>query len=134
MKTTPIATIMTRDVVCVSPDQKIIDVKHIYEKQDFHNHIPVTESGKLVGIVSLVDFMYRIRGAGLDDNNPVYESLTVKEIMTSNPFALDQGASIEKAAQILKKGDYHALPIVNGDRIVGIVSTADLIAYFLERG
>jgi len=134
MKTTPIATIMTRDVVCVSPDQKIIDVKHIYEKLDFHHHIPVTEAGKLVGIVSLVDFMYRIRGAGLDDNNPVYESLTVKEIMTTNPFALDQGASIEEAAQILKKGDYHALPILDGDQIVGIVSTADLIAYFLKRG
>ena len=134
MKTTPIATIMTKDVVCVSPDQKIIDVKHIYEKKDFHNHIPVTEAGKLVGIVSLVDFMYRIRGAGLDDNNPVYESLTVKEIMTTNPFALDQGASIEEAAQILKKGDYHALPILDGDQIVGIVSTADLIAYFLKRG
>ena len=129
-----LSSIMTSDVVCVSPNQKIIDVKHIYEKTKFHHHIPVTEAGKLVGIVSLVDFMYRIRGAGLDDNNPVYESLTVKEIMTTNPFALDQGASIEEAAQILKKGDYHALPILDGDQIVGIVSTADLIAYFLERG
>ena len=134
MKTTPIAAIMTKDVVCVSPDQKIIDIKHIYEKQDFHHHIPVTKEGKLVGMVSLVDFMYRIQGAGLDDNNPVYKSLTVKQIMTSNPYALDQGASIEEAAQILKKGDYHALPIVDGQKVVGIVSTADMIRYFLERG
>ena len=44
MKTTPIDTIMTKDVVCVSPDQSIIDVKHIYEKEDFHHHIPVTKT------------------------------------------------------------------------------------------
>ena len=85
-------------------------------------------------MVSLVDFMYRIKGAGLDDSNPVYEALKVQDIMTSNPFALDQKASIEEAAQILKKGDYHALPIVDGDKVTGIVSTADMIRYFLERG
>lgn len=134
MKTTPIASIMTKDVVCVSPDQKIIDIKHIYEKQDFHHHIPVTKNGKLVGMVSLVDFMYRIQGAGLDDSTPVYKALKVKDIMTANPFALEQTASIEEAAQILKKGDYHALPILDGDRVTGIVSTADMIRYFLERG
>lgn len=134
MKTTPIATIMTKDVVCVSPDQKIIDIKHIYEKQNFHHHIPVTKDGNLVGMVSLVDFMYRIQGAGLDDSTPVYEALKVQDIMTANPFSLDQNASIEVAAQILKKGDYHALPIVDGNQVTGIVSTADMIRYFLERG
>lgn len=134
MKNTPIATIMTKDVICVSPEQKIIDIKHIYEKQDFHHHIPVTKDEKLVGMVSLIDFMYRIGGAGLDDNAPVYNQLKVHDIMTSNPVALNPSASIEKAAQILKEGNYHALPIVDGDAVVGIVSTADLIRYFMEKG
>ena len=86
-----------RDVVCVSPDQKIIDVKHIYEKRDFHHHIPVTEAGKLVGIVSLVDFMYRIRGAGLDDNNPVYKSHTLT-VVSLDPVAINL-ESDEKATE-----------------------------------
>lgn len=133
MKTVPITTIMTKDVVCVSPDQKILDIKHIYEKKDFHHHIPVTEAGKLVGMVSLVDFMYRIHGAGLDDSNAVYTQLNVGDIMTSNPVSLEITASIEEAAEILAQGRYRALPIVENEAVVGIVSTADMIHYFLQK-
>ena len=133
MKSTPISSIMTRNVVCVSPKQKILDVKHIYEKKNFHHHIPVTEAGKLVGMVSLIDFMYSIEGAGLDDKNTVYNKLMVKDIMTSNPHSASSNVSIEKVAHELAKGKYHAIPIVEGDKIVGIVSTADVIKYFLEQ-
>ncbi len=133
MKTTPIAAIMTKDVVCVSPDQKILDIKHIYEKKDFHHHIPVTKAGNLVGIISLVDFMYRIQGASLDDSNSVYTTLTAADIMTPNPVTLGPEASIEEAAEIFANGRYRALPIVENKAIVGIVTTADIIGYLLHR-
>jgi len=120
-------------VVCVSPGQKILDVKHIYEKKDFHHHIPVTENKKLVGMISLVDFMYKINGAGLDDTNAVYNTLTVKDIMTTHPYTMNSDATIEEVARVLAKGDYHAIPIVEEDRIVGIVSTADMIQFFIDQ-
>ena len=132
MKNIPVSKIMTNEVVCVTPDQKIIDIKHIYEKKKFHHHIPVTKDNKLVGMVSLVDFMYRIQGAGLADDHAIYNELSVKDIMTKNPFALEKQATIEDVAKILAKGHYHAIPILDGDLIVGIVSTADVIRYFLE--
>lgn len=133
MKTTPIAAIMTKEVVCVSPDQKILDIKHIYEKKDFHHHIPVTKEGNLVGIISLVDFMYRIQGAGLDDSDAVYTTLSAGEIMTSNPATLGPEATIEEAAEILASGRYRALPIVENKAIVGIVTTADIIRYLMQK-
>lgn len=132
MKSNSITTIMTKDVVCVTSEQSILDVKHIYEKKDFHHHIPVTENGKLVGMVSLIDFMYHIEGAGIDDNDKVYSELKVKNIMTQNPFYLTTSANIEDVAKELAKGYYHAIPIVEGDKIKGIVSTADIIQYFLK--
>ena len=133
MKSDSISTIMTKNVVCVSPQQKIVDVKHIYEKSNFHHHIPVTKNNKLVGMVSLIDFMYRINGAGLDDRNEVYNTLTVKDIMTKNPHYSYPDASIEEIAQILSKGNFRAIPIINSDKeVVGIVSTADLINSFLK--
>ena len=112
MKSAPISTIMTKKVVCVTPDQKIIDVKHIYEKKKFHHHIPVTEDGKLVGILSLIDFMYHIKGAGLNDDNAIYNELTVKDIMTSNPYAVSPETSIIDVAEEFAKGRYHAVPII----------------------
>ena len=128
-----LSSIMTSDVVCVSPNQKIIDVKHIYEKTKFHHHIPVTENDNIVGMVSLVDFMYRIKGAGLDDNNAVYNELTVKDIMTTNTFTLSPDASIEEAANEFAKGYYHAIPIVSRGKVIGIVSTTDVIKFFLNK-
>jgi len=132
MKSTPISNVMTKNVVSVTPEQKIIDVKHIYEKKEFHHHIPVVANNKLVGMVSLIDFMYHIKGAGLSDTNKVYTELTVKDIMTENPFSLTPNAFIEEAARELAKGTYHAIPIIDGGTLVGILSTADVIRHALQ--
>ncbi|MBT8263524.1 MAG: CBS domain-containing protein [Bacteroidia bacterium] len=133
MASTPVSSIMTKNVVCVTPDQKLIDVKHIYEKIKFHHHIPVTENDKLVGMVSLIDFMYRIKGAGLDDSNKIYHELTVKDIMSPNPYAVAPETSIDEIAEVLVKGRYRAIPIVESEKIAGIISTADVIKYYLHK-
>lgn len=132
MKTQSITSIMTKNVVCVTSEQSILDVKHIYEKKTFHHHIPVTENGKLQGMISLVDFMYHIAGAGINDDTIIYKKLKTKDIMTAHPFYLTTNATIEDVAKILAKGNYHAVPIVENEKIVGIVSTADVIQFFLE--
>jgi len=131
MKTTSIITIMTKNVVCVSPEQFLIDVKHIYEKKKWHHHIPVIENEALVGMVSLIDFMYHIAGAGISDDHKIYKELRVKDIMTQKPFYLTTSATIEDAAKVLTEGYYHAIPILENNKIVGIVSTVDIIKFFL---
>ena len=131
MKTTSITTIMTKNVVCISPDQFLIDVKHIYEKKKWHHHIPVIENEALVGMVSLIDFMYHIAGAGISDDHKIYKELRVKDIMTQKPFYLTASATIEDAAKVLTEGYYHAIPILENNKIVGIVSTVDIIKFFL---
>ncbi|MFH6769066.1 CBS domain-containing protein [Gaetbulibacter aquiaggeris] len=133
MKSHPITTLMTKNVVCVSPEQQLLDVKHIYEKKNFHHHIPVVKNEKLVGMVSLVDFMYNIAGGGMDDDYKIYKELKVKDIMTSKPFSLTTEASVEEVAQVLSEGNYHAIPILENDKLVGIVSTADVIKFFLMK-
>ena len=133
MKSVPVSSIMTKEVVCVAPEQKIIDVKHIYEKKKFHHHIPVTEDGKLVGMLSLIDFMYHIKGAGLNDDNAIYNELTVKDIMTSKPYAVNPDTSITAIAEEFTKGRYHAIPIVENERVIGIVSTADVIRFYMKK-
>lgn len=133
MKSNLVTKIMTKNVVCVSSEQSLLDVKHIYEKKNFHHHIPVTNNEQLVGMVSLVDFMYNIAGAGINDDNVIYRKLKVKDIMTEHPFYLTSDATVEDVAKLLAKGQYHAVPIVEENKkIVGIVSTADIIKFFLQ--
>lgn len=132
MKANSIITIMTKDVISVSPEQFLLDVKHIYEKEQFHHHIPVVENGELVGIISLIDFMYNIEGAGINDDHKIYKALRVKDIMSQKPFCLTTNATIEDAAKLLAEGHYHAIPILENKNIVGIVTTADIIKFFLK--
>ena len=123
---------MTTNVVSVSPHQNLLDVKHINERKKFHHHIPVVENNKLVGMVSLIDFMYNISGAGIKDDHKVYKELKVKDIMTPKPFYLTTASTIEDTAKVLAKGNYHAIPILENEGLAGIVSTADIIEYFLR--
>ena len=132
MKTNSITNVMTKNVVCVTPDQNLLDVKHIYEKENFHHHIPVVENEQLVGMVSLLDFMYHISGAGISDDNAIYKKLKVKDILSPNPFYMTSNASVEEVALVLSEGRYHAVPILDNDKLVGIVSTADIIKYYLD--
>jgi CBS domain-containing protein len=132
MDSTAISKIMTKNVECVSPSQKIIDVKHIYEKRNFHHHIPVVENDKLVGMVSLIDFMSRINNASLSDSDPVYNELSVKDIMSTNPTTVNTSSTIEDAAKILARGEFHALVVTDNGKVEGIVSTADVIKFFIQ--
>ena len=133
MKSNSIKLVMTKDVISVSPEQNLLDVKHIYEKKRWHHHIPVLENEKLVGMVSLIDFMYNIVGAGINDDHEVYKKLKVKDIMTQNPFHLTTSASVEDVAKVLSTQHFHAVPILENGKLVGIVSTDDIINYYLNK-
>jgi len=128
----PISSIMTSSVESVSPDQKIIDIKHIYEQPDFHSHIPVIENDKIVGIVSLVNFMRAIHYASLDDNEEVYHEIKAEDIMTPNPSSVSPETSIRNVAEILSKGEFHSMLIATDGRLNGIVTTTDILKMLLK--
>ncbi|NND94162.1 MAG: CBS domain-containing protein [Flavobacteriales bacterium] len=132
MKNTPVSDVMTVNPQSVSPSQPLLDVKHLYEKKDFHHHIPVIEGEKLVGMISLLDFMYGIKGAGIDDSSPIYSEKLVKDIMSTNLMTLDDQASLHEAAELFTSGEFHSIPIVSGERLVGIITTTDLIRHLIN--
>ena len=46
MKTNSIIPVMTKNVVYATPEQNLLDIKHIYEKKKWHHHIPIVENEK----------------------------------------------------------------------------------------
>jgi CBS domain-containing protein len=128
----PVSDIMTKNVVTVSSSQKLVDVKHIFEKKEFHHHIPVVDNEILTGIISLIDFMYAMKNASLDDDEEVYTKQRVKDIMHANPITKSSLSSIKDVAEELAKGEVHAIVIADDGMLKGIISTADVIRYFLK--
>lgn len=128
----PVSSIMTTQVDMVSPEQKLVDIKHLYEKTPFHHHIPVVVNNKVTGMVSLVDFMRAIGNASLNDTDPVYQNMTVRDIMTENPLTIKSDTTIKKAAKDLTRGEVHAFIIADHGELKGILSYTDIISYLLR--
>lgn len=128
-----VGELMSTNIECVQPDQKIIDLKHIYEQDNFHQHVPVTQEDKLVGIVSLIDFMRAIHNASLDDNETVYHSILVKDIMSPNPVSIAKGVSLEEATKMLIDGGFHSLIVADNGKVEGIITTTDLLKHFISK-
>ena len=127
-----ISDVMTREVITIKPSQKLVDIKHIFEKKNFHHHIPVAENGKLKGMISLTDFLFAIKNASLDDNENVYHKLLARDIARAHPVTILSKVTLRIAAEILAKGEVHAIVVCDDGYIKGIISSADIIRYVLD--
>jgi len=128
----PVTKVMSSPLVSVEPTQCLVDVKHIFEKRSFHHHIPVTENGYLKGMVSLVDFLFALKNASLDERDTVYYSMKVADVMRIEPVYVPATASVKQVAEILAQGEIHAVVVLENEKAVGIVSTSDLIREVLK--
>jgi predicted transcriptional regulator len=129
--TDTVFSIMTSEVCSLNPNQLLLDVKHIFEKKSFHHHIPIVTDKKLVGMVSLIDFMRKIGNASLDNADPVYQT-QVDEIMTLNPIKINANSTIKDAIELLLSGNIHALVVTNDkNEVVGMLSTKDFLKILL---
>lgn len=139
--TTPVKEIMSTEVISISPESTVKDVKEILEKNRLH-HIPVVDGQELVGIVSMTDFLRLSMGATLYEageafdnegiNELIYDSLKVSEVMTKNPATVSPESTIQDAADLFELNMFHALPVVEGSELKGIISTFDLIRFLMK--
>ncbi|MGI9260522.1 MAG: CBS domain-containing protein, partial [Woeseiaceae bacterium] len=130
MRDIAINRIMTTDPATVDVNDPISAAKQIFEVGDIH-HLPVTQDGLLVGIVSSSDMLK----FHLLSGDPAELSIAkVSQVMEPDPMVLDSGATLRDAATTLTTGGYHALPVVEQGRVlVGIVTTVDLVTHLLHQ-
>lgn len=84
--------------------------------------ILVMEGQELVGIFSERDCMQRVVDAGLDP-----ESTLVRDVMTENPYCVTPTTSLSEAMAIVTNYRIRHLPVVEENRVLGMVSSGDLI-------
>ncbi|MDO4782928.1 MAG: CBS domain-containing protein [Capnocytophaga felis] len=132
----PISQIMSRKLITLSPTQSLYDAERLFKKHKIR-HIPVVENDRIVGIVSYSDLL-RISFADMTDNEDevtsvVYDMYTIPQIMAKTPLTVNSDATIKEVAEILSKQSFHSIPVLENDKLVGIVTTTDLINYLLEQ-
>ncbi|MBV6652914.1 MAG: CBS domain-containing protein [Mameliella sp.] len=131
---TPIREIMTTELITVSPDRNVETIQELFRENEFH-HIPVIDRGeRLIGIISKEDvfklaYVLSLQTTGKKYSEKEYKSLKASDIMTRYPVALDPDDSVGLAADIFLANKFHALPIIEDDQLMGLVTTHDLLSY-----
>jgi CBS domain-containing protein len=106
--------IMTRDIITVEPTMPVKKLAMTLIKNQISGAPVVGKNGKIVGIVSEMDIVAK---KGKD----------VKSIMSKKVISVAEDTPIEEIAQLMSKNRIQRLPVINRDKIVGIVSRADLV-------
>ncbi|MBL0736183.1 CBS domain-containing protein [Flavobacterium sp. GN10] len=134
-KREPISHIMTKSVITVSHND---DLKNVVEKLKSNSirHLPVVNGKDVVGIISRTDINRLTFGALFDGQDgadeAILEMLTIPQIMTSKPKTVSSDLIIRDLAEIFVKEEFHAAPVVDKGELKGIVTTTDVLKYFLE--
>jgi CBS domain-containing protein len=106
--------IMTRDIITVEPTMPVKKLAMTLIKNQISGAPVVGKNGKIVGIVSEMDIVAK---KGKD----------VKAIMSKKVISVAEDTPIEEIAQLMSKYRIQRLPVINRDKIVGIVSRADIV-------
>lgn len=123
---------MTRNPKTVSPDDPLSLAAGILREHRFH-HLPVVEGGRLVGILSDADLRNASYAAiPAEGEGGSAAGRPVREAMRTEVWSVTPDDSVEDALLILTREKFGALPVLSGDRLVGIITRADLLRAFVD--
>lgn len=128
---------MTPNVVTASPDERLKRAWTLLQEQGIR-HLPVLEGDRLVGIVTDRDIRQalpsRVTALGVHELLMLLDRVTLREIMTKAVVTVTPDQSIPEAARLLVEHRIGALPVVEGDRLVGILTETDVLKAYLSLG
>jgi acetoin utilization protein AcuB len=116
-----IVNLMTANPIVINADDTLANAKAVMDDGRFRR-LPVVEDGKLVGIVTERD---------VREHAGYFRSTRVNAAMRAPVISLTPYATVEDAARLMLKHKIGGLPIVDDGKLVGIVTTSDLLKAFL---
>jgi CBS domain-containing protein len=132
----PVSEIMTRNILRLSLSDNLSTAESLMKKNHIR-HLPVVENEHIVGMVSLNDLL-RISFAdavNVEDEEvetSVYDMFTIEQVMTKKVEYISSKSTVDEVARLFLNYEFHALPVVDDDCLTGIVTTTDIIRFFLQ--
>lgn len=138
-----ISELMHRDVVTVAPETSLKDVASLLVEHRISGLPVCLPDGRVIGVVSEADILMKEQGLPvelsgflgriLDDaygDSQRYEARTAQDAMTAPPITVAPNQDVTEAARLMTTKHVNRLPVVDGSRLVGIVTRADLVRAF----
>ena len=132
----PISTIMSNNVIKLNLSDSLSKAEELFKTHNIR-HIPVLNGDKIVGIISNADLLKVALADYNDDDTEVtstlYNMFTLEQVMTKNVTTVLSFTSIKDVAEIFATNDFRALPVTYENKLVGIITTTDIIKYLLSQ-
>jgi CBS domain-containing protein len=110
-----------RDVLSIDPDTSVYEAVRLMAERGV-GALLVMEGDRLVGLVGERDCVWKVM---LEDRSP--RETEVKQIMTKNILCVVPEQTVEEAMALMTDKRIRHLPVVDGDRVQGIISIGDLV-------
>jgi len=123
-----VSELMQKDVKTVGPDAVVNDV--VVSLADSHiSALAVVDGmGRMVGVISSTDILTsEAEAQDAVEREALFEQMVVRDIMTRRALTVSPEADLREAARQMLYADVHRLFVVDGDRVVGVISTTDIM-------
>jgi CBS domain-containing protein len=115
-----IRDVMTSNPTTCEPSATVVDAAKVMAREDIGS-VPIVEGGRLVGLVTDRDIIVRTVSEGRDVKTTTVQDVASKDLVTVTP-----DEDLGRALQLMGKHQVRRIPVVEGDRVVGIVAQADV--------
>ena len=133
MGATRVRDIMSEQIVTISSDDSLSTVEDIMTLGRVR-HMPVVRGGQLVGVVSERDLLRaslsNLSGFGNEQRRAFLQVVEIKRVMSAPPVVIDPDASVKEAALVMAERKIGCLPVLEGGRLVGMLTETDVLRYF----
>ena len=134
---TPVSTIMSTNIISLNLTDDLVTAEKLFKKHHIR-HIPVIKGEAILGILSLTDLLRISFADAVDEqensvDSVVYNMFTIEQVMAKHLVSVTSTTTIKDVAHILANNEFHALPVVDNWKLVGMVTTTDLINYLIAQ-
>ncbi len=99
-------------------------------------HLPVLEEGRVVGVLSQRDLFHsalvRLLGFQPREQKDLMRTVRVREVMTKPVITISPEAPVKEAARLMMEKKIGCLPVVDGEKFVGVITETDILRYVVE--
>ena len=133
-------TLTVRDLMTENPAtldrNETLDLAETIMNLGRIRHMPVVEDDKVVGVLSQRDLfrsaLIVALGFGRKTTNRLIKTLRVKEVMSQNVITIAPDATVKEAARAMIEKKIGCLPVVESDKLVGLITETDILRYVTE--
>jgi acetoin utilization protein AcuB len=127
---------MSHPVITITPETTLEDAHFLMEKEHIRRLPVVNKDGNLVGIITESDLLKASpsKATLLDkwEINTLMNTLPVERIMTKDVITIIEDMPLEEAARIMADKKISGLPVVSGEKVIGMLTETDIFKVFLE--